>query len=166
MNDFASHAMEINALDGKPRVLYLDDDESNLVSFRANFRNNFEVFVATSPIEAYRMMEDHAIQVVITDHQMPSMSGVDFLATMSRDFPNVKRILLTGYSEMVPLVDAINKGKVTAVLSKPFNATEIGQVVLEAWKQFKELFEQEVYIKQLKRQNQQFEFMLRQRLLS
>ena len=85
MNDFASHATEINALDGKPRVLYLDDDESNLVSFRANFRNNFEVFVATTPIEAYRMMEDHGIQVVITDHQMPSMSGVDFLATMSRD---------------------------------------------------------------------------------
>jgi hypothetical protein len=43
---------------------------------------------------------------------------------------------------------------------------EIGQVVIEAWNQFKELFEQEVYIKQLKRQNQQFEFMLRQRLLS
>jgi DNA-binding NtrC family response regulator len=166
MNDFASHATEINALDGKPRVLYLDDDESNLVSFRANFRNNFEVFVATTPIEAYRMMEDHGIQVVITDHQMPSMSGVEFLATMSRDFPNVKRILLTGYSEMVPLVDAINKGKVTAVLSKPFNAAEIGQVVIEAWNQFKELFEQEIYIKQLKRQNQQFEFMLRQRLLS
>jgi DNA-binding NtrC family response regulator len=166
MNDFASHATEINELDGKPRVLYLDDDESNLVSFRANFRNNFEVFVATTPIEAYRMMEDHGIQVVITDHQMPSMSGVDFLATMSRDFPNVKRILLTGYSEMVPLVDAINKGKVTAVLSKPFNAAEIGQVVIEAWNQFKELFEQEIYIKQLKRQNQQFEFMLRQRLLS
>lgn len=166
MNDFASHAMEINALDGKPRVLYLDDDESNLVSFRANFRNNFEVFVATTPIEAYSIMEERGIQVVITDHQMPSMSGVDFLATMSRDFPNVKRILLTGYSEMVPLVDAINKGKVTAVLSKPFNAAEIGQVVIEAWNQFKELFEQEVYIKQLKRQNQQFEFMLRQRLLS
>lgn len=166
MNDFASHAMELNALEGKPRVLYLDDDESNLVSFRANFRNHFEIFVATTPVEAYAMMDEHAIQVVITDHQMPSMSGVDFLATLSRDFPNVKRILLTGYSEMVPLVDAINKGKVSAVLSKPFNAAEIGQVVMEAWNQFKELVEQEVLIKQLKRQNQQFEFMLRQRLLS
>ncbi|MFN5620962.1 MAG: response regulator [Flavobacteriales bacterium] len=166
MNDFASHAMELNALEGKPRVLYLDDDESNLVSFRANFRNHFEIFVATTPVEAYAMMDEHAIQVVITDHQMPTMSGVDFLATLSRDFPNVKRILLTGYSEMIPLVDAINKGKVSAVLSKPFNAAEIGHVVMEAWNQFKELVEQEVLIKQLKRQNQQFEFMLRQRLLS
>lgn len=156
----------MDMLNGKPRVLYLDDDEANLVTFRANFRDQYEIFTATTPVDAYNMIDEHAIQVVITDHQMPSMSGVDFLASVSRDFPEVKRILLTGYSDMVPLMEAINKGRVSAVLSKPFNTVEISKVVHEAWAQFKDMLEKDVLIKQLRRQNQQFEFMLRQRMLS
>jgi len=164
-NNFSGNT-DADWLNGKPRVLYLDDDEANLVTFRANFRDQYEIFICTTPMEAYNMIEDHAIQVVITDHQMPTMSGVEFLSSVARDFPDVQRILLTGYSDMVPLVDAINKGRVSAVLSKPFNTSEIAHVVHEAWAQFKDLFEKDVLIKQLRRQNQQFEFMLRQRMLS
>ena len=49
-----------------PRVLYLDDDQGNLDSFRANFRNEFEIFVATTPVEAYNLIETERIQIVIT----------------------------------------------------------------------------------------------------
>jgi response regulator RpfG family c-di-GMP phosphodiesterase len=166
MYNIFSDTYDMEMLQGKPRVLYLDDDEANLVTFRANFRDQYEIFTSTSPVAAYNMIEEHAIQVVITDHQMPSMSGVDFLASVSRDYPEVKRILLTGYSDMVPLMEAINKGRVSAVLSKPFNTIEISKVVHEAWAQFKDMLEKDVLIKQLRRQNQQFEFMLRQRMLS
>jgi DNA-binding NtrC family response regulator len=94
------------------------------------------------------------------------MSGVEFLESIARDFPNVQRILLTGYSELVPVVEAVNKGQVFRILTKPFNMKEISNMVAEAWDQCKIIFEKEKLIHQLKRQNQQFEFILRQRLLS
>ncbi len=150
----------------KPRVLYLDDDDSNLVSFRANFRDQFEVFTSNNPVEAYNMIGEQKIQVVITDHNMPSMSGVEFLESIADHYPEVQRIILTGYTEMVPLMEAVNKGKVFRIIAKPFNMKEISKMVSEAWDQFKIVFEREKMIKQLMRQNQQFEFILRQRLLT
>lgn len=156
----------LEALMGKPRVLFLDDDEANLVAFSANFRSQFEIYTTVSAFEAYNLIEDKNIQVVLADHRMPCISGVDFLETVSRDYPDVQRILVTGHCDMSLLVEAINKGKVGGVLSKPFNPSEISDVVCEAWNRFKDLFEKEIVLKQLRRQNQQFEFMLRQRLLS
>ncbi len=153
-------------LDQIPRVLYLDDDQGNLDSFKANFRQDFEVFTATNPVEAYNLIDSERIQIVITDHNMPSMSGVEFLESISKDFPYVQRILLTGFTDLVPVVEAVNKGKVFRILTKPFNTKEIAKMVSEAWDQCKDLFEKERQIQQLTRQNQQFEFILRQRLLS
>lgn len=165
MNTFPANSSPLE-LDTLPRVLYLDDDQGNLDSFIANFRSQFEVFTSSNPVEAYNMIAENRIQIVITDHNMPSMSGVEFLESISNDFPNVQRILLTGYSELVPIVEAVNKGRVFRILTKPFNMKEISRMVLEAWDQCKEIFEREKQLYQLKRQNQQFEFILRQRLLS
>jgi DNA-binding NtrC family response regulator len=150
----------------KPRVLYLDDDKANLNSFKANFKNEFEIFIADSPIKAYNMIEEHQIQVVITDHNMPSMNGVEFLESISKDYPNVQRILLTGYTELVSVVEAVNKGKVYRIITKPFNLNEIKGIILEAFDNFASMLEKETLISQLQKQNQQFEFILRQKLLS
>jgi FixJ family two-component response regulator len=78
----------------------------------------------------------------------------------------VQRILVTGQCDLNLLVEAINKGKVVGVLSKPFNPLEISAVISDAWSRFREVFENDIVMKQLRRQNQQFEFMLRQRMLS
>jgi DNA-binding NtrC family response regulator len=150
----------------KPRVLYLDDDEANLVSFKANFRDQFEVFTTANPVEAYNMIAEQNIAIVITDHNMPSMSGVEFLESISSDYPNVQRILLTGFTDLVPVMEAVNKGKVFRIISKPFNMKEIAKMVSEAWDQCRSIIEKEKLIAQLTRQNQQFEFILRQRLLT
>lgn len=160
------HSIQQTDLDAKPKVLYLDDDDANLVTFRANFRDQFEVFTTSNPVEAYNMIAENKIQIVITDHNMPRMSGVEFLESIARDYPDVQRILLTGYTELVPLMEAINKGKVFRILTKPFNMKEISRMVIEAWDQFRSVLEKDRLIHQLKRQNQQFEFILRQRLLS
>jgi DNA-binding NtrC family response regulator len=158
--------MQQQEVDEKPKVLYLDDDDANLVTFRANFRDQFVVFTTSNPVEAYNMIGENNIQIVITDHNMPRMSGVEFLESIARDYPDVQRILLTGYTELVPVMEAINKGKVFRILTKPFNMKEISRMVSEAWDQFRQVLEKEKLIHQLKRQNQQFEFILRQRLLS
>lgn len=166
MNVNPQSSAHFEALDGKPRVLFLDDDEANLVAFRANFRDRFDIYTTLSPIDAYNIIDDRNIQVVLADHQMPTISGGDFLETVARDYPGVQRILVTGSCDMGVLVEAINKGKVGAVLSKPFNPAQIAEVIAEAWSRFKFVLESEIVMKQLRRQNQQFEFMLRQRLLS
>ena len=150
----------------RPRVLYLDDDDSNLISFRANFRDQFEVYTTNNPVEAYNIVGEQHIEIVISDHNMPSMSGVEFLESISDHYPDVQRILLTGYTELVPVMEAVNKGKVFRIIAKPFNMKEISRMVTEAWDQFKIVFEREKMIQQLTRQNQQFEFILRQRLLT
>jgi DNA-binding NtrC family response regulator len=159
-------ATQIPAVEDKPKVLYLDDDDANLVTFRANFRDQFEVYTTDNPVEAYNLISEQKIQIVITDHNMPRMSGVEFLESIARDYPNVQRILLTGYTELVPVMEAINKGKVFRILTKPFNMKEISRMVSEAWEQFRQVLEKDKLIHQLRRQNQQFEFILRQRLLS
>jgi DNA-binding NtrC family response regulator len=153
-------------VDQMPRVLYLDDDQGNLDAFKANFRHSFEVFTASNPVEAYNLIEAEHIHIAITDHNMPSMSGVEFLESISRDFPYVQRILLTGFTDLVPVVEAVNKGKVFRILTKPFDIKEISKMVSEAWENCKSAFEKERQIQYLTRQNQQFEFILRQRLLS
>jgi DNA-binding NtrC family response regulator len=150
----------------KPRVLYLDDDQANLDSFKANFRDIFEVHTCDQPIKAYNMIDEMGIQVVVADLNMPSMNGVEFFESIAADYPYVQRILLTGYSELVPVVEAINKGKVFRISTKPFKLTEIKEMVLEAFENFKTMLEKDELINKLTRQNQQFEFILRQRLLS
>lgn len=165
-NIFPKKADSLVSSSEKPKVLYLDDDKANLDSFRANFKDYFDVFTATNPMEAYNMVDSNKIEIVVTDHNMPSMSGVEFLESMANDFPNVQRILLTGYTELVPVVEAVNRGKVFRILTKPFNMKEIRQMITEAWEQTRDVFEKDNMIQQLTRQNQQFEFILRQRLLS
>ncbi len=150
----------------KPRVLYLDDDQANLNSFKANFRDIFEVHTCEQPIKAYNMIDELSIQVVVADLNMPSMNGVEFFESIAADYPYVQRILLTGYSELVPVVEAINKGKVFRISTKPFKLPEIKEMVLEAFENFKTMLEKDELINKLTRQNQQFEFILRQRLLS
>ncbi|MEN9640455.1 MAG: hypothetical protein RLZZ262_2324 [Bacteroidota bacterium] len=166
MTMYVPQSTTILELGEKPRVLYLDDDEANLVSFKANFREQFEVFTTANPVDAYNMIAEQNIAIVITDHNMPSMSGVEFLESISSDYPNVQRILLTGFTDLVPVMEAVNKGKVFRIISKPFNMKEIAKMVSEAWDQCRMIIEKERLIAQLTRQNQQFEFILRQRLLT
>lgn len=158
--------MTMKNLDVKPTILYLDDDASNLDSFNANFRKQFTILTANSPIEAYNMLADGGIDIVVADQNMPSMSGLEFLETVATDFPEVQRILITAYAELISVVEAVNKGRIYRVITKPFNTDEIRNLLVDAYQQIKSKFEKDLLIDALKKQNQQFEFLLRQRLLS
>lgn len=152
--------------ESKPTILYLDDEAGNLESFTANFRRQFRIFTAESPIDAYSILAQGGVDIVIADQNMPSMSGLEFLETVAMDFPDVERILITAYAELVSVVEAVNKGRIYRVITKPFNTEEIRGLLTEVYDKIKHRFETENLIEALKRQNQQFEFILRQRLLS
>ena len=106
-------------------VLYLDDEEHNLTAFRAAFRRDFQVHVTTVPSEAVRMLQEHPIEVVISDQKMPDVSGVEFFEMIMADHPDPVRMLLTGHADIDAVIDAINKGRIYKYISKPWNEPEL-----------------------------------------
>lgn len=106
-------------------VLYVDDEEQNLISFKATFRREYNVFTALSGEEGLKIMKKHAIQLVITDQRMPGMSGVQFLETILPEYPEAIRILLTGFSDVEAIIGAINSGRVFRYITKPWDENEL-----------------------------------------
>ena len=118
-------------------VLYLDDEEHNLTAFRAAFRRDFQVHVTTVPSEAVRLLQEHPIEVVISDQKMPEISGVEFFEMIMADHPNPVRMLLTGHADIDAVIDAINKGRIYKYISKPWNEGELKRLVQEASELFR-----------------------------
>ena len=114
------------------RVLYLDDEEPNLFSFKAAFRRDFEVHTCDEPHKAVRMLDDHEFHVVLSDQRMPRISGVEFFELIMPDHPDISRVLVTGYADTDAVVDAINKGQVYRFVSKPWNEEELRSVIKSA----------------------------------
>ena len=113
-------------------VLYLDDEEHNLTAFRAAFRRDFQVHVTTLASEAVRMLQEHPIEVVISDQKMPDISGVEFFEMIMSDHPDPVRMLLTGHADIDAVIDAINKGRIYKYIAKPWNELELKKLVEEA----------------------------------
>jgi response regulator RpfG family c-di-GMP phosphodiesterase len=111
------------------RVLYLDDEEPNLFSFKAAFRREFEVHTCDEPHKAVRLLDEHEFHVVLSDQRMPRISGVEFFELIMPDHPDISRILVTGYADTDAVVDAINKGQVYRFVSKPWNEEELRGVI-------------------------------------
>lgn len=152
--------------DKKIVVLYVDDEENNLISFKATFRIKYKVFTAISGDEAMKIMEANKIDVVITDQRMPNMTGVEFLEKVLEKYPDPMRILLTGYADMNAVIDAINKGKIFHYLTKPWNEEELDMTINRAYEAFIEREKIKIMNDNLSLTNDQLEFLLRQKLLS
>ncbi|MHC8301513.1 HD domain-containing phosphohydrolase [Pseudomonas sp. ZS1P83] len=110
----------------KPKVLLVDDEESILNSLRRLLRSQpYELLLATSGAQALEIMEQHAIDLVMTDARMPNMDGATLLAHIHRLYPTTTRILLTGYADMPTIIKAINEGQIHRYISKPWNDEEM-----------------------------------------
>jgi DNA-binding NtrC family response regulator len=124
------------------------------------------VFTATDPFDAYNIMQSENIHVVLSNLEMPSMSGTNFLQRMAQEFPKAQRILLAGNITAEAMLSAINQARVFRVITKPFNKEEMNETLQSAFKNYQEMAEKENSIKRLEKQNAQFEFLLRQQMLS
>lgn len=143
----------------KITVLYVDDEQDNLFSFKANFRLKYNVLIASTGDEALKLLESNLVYIIISDQRMPEMTGVELLEKVQNSYPDIVRLLLTGYADMNVVIEAINKGKIFHYLTKPWNEEEITQAIEKAYSFWKEK-------QSLKTTNEQLEFMLRQKLLS
>lgn len=152
--------------DQKIKILYVDDEMHNLISFKATFRIKYDVITAISGDEAKKLLETNDVQVIITDQRMPGMTGTEFLESILDKHKDVMRILLTGYADINAVIDAVNKGKIFHYLSKPWNEEELDATIQRAYKEYQKRVEELEMNQKLSVSNDQLEFLLRQKLLS
>jgi response regulator RpfG family c-di-GMP phosphodiesterase len=150
----------------KISILYVDDEENNLFSFKATFRVKYNVLTALGGEGALAVLEKILVHIIITDQRMPEMTGVEFLEKVLEKYPDPVRVLLTGYADMEAVVDAVNKGKIFHYLTKPWNEEELDLTIQAAYAKFLEKAQLKETNKKLEVSNDQLEFLLRQKLLS
>ncbi len=110
----------------KVTILYVDDDRENLRTFRRLFRKTYQVLLAESGEEGLQLLSEHSpIPVIVTDQRMPEMTGIEFLDCSLRISPASIRIVITGFTDVQALIDAINTGRVYRYITKPWDEQEL-----------------------------------------
>ncbi|WP_162342017.1 MULTISPECIES: response regulator [Cyclobacterium] len=150
----------------KITILYVDDEVNNLKAFKATFRRDYKIYLAESADEGRDILLQQDIDIIITDQRMPKENGVDFLESIIPMHPDPMRILLTGYTDIQAVIDAINKGKVYHYLTKPWEEDYLRTVVKNAFEVYSLRRENKQLTDSLLKANDQLEFLLRQNLLS
>jgi putative nucleotidyltransferase with HDIG domain len=105
--------------------MIVDDEPANLRLLERLFRRDYTVVTASSGEEALRLLEQHDVALLITDQRMPGMSGIELLKRTAPLRPHTVRIILTGYTDVNELVEAINCGQVYKYVTKPWNNDEL-----------------------------------------
>lgn len=115
-------------------VLFVDDEINILKALQRLMRNeSIQVLTANRPAEAFELIDQHSPQVIVSDQRMPEMSGVDFLSAVRERHNDVVRMMLTGYTDMTIAVDAINKGEIFRLITKPWNDDELKATLRQAF---------------------------------
>lgn len=105
-------------------ILFVDDEKFNQVAFHASFREYYTIYLASTAKEALVIMENENIDLLISDQRMPEMSGVELFEQVQAKFPDIIRILITAYSDLDTIVDAVNRGKIYYFIPKPWRQEE------------------------------------------
>lgn len=114
------------------KILVVDDEPANLRTLSRLFREDFEVFTATSGAEALELLKQHDVALLITDQRMPGMTGIELLKNTVSIRPRMVRIILTGYTDVDALVEAINCGQVYRYVAKPWSNDDLRLTVRRA----------------------------------
>lgn len=110
-------------------ILYVDDEPSNLKAFEATFRRYYNVLTANTAHEGIELLKKNKVELIITDQRMPEMTGVQFLEAIIPIFPDITRMILTGFSDVEAIIKAINNGSVLRYIMKPWDVNELKQII-------------------------------------
>lgn len=112
-----------------PAVLYVDDERPNRIVFEQSFNKVFFITTVGSGAEALELLKGGTIGVLVTDQKMPDMSGNELLTRAKALYPDVIRIVITAYSDLDPILSAVNEGLVARYLIKPWDRTELESIL-------------------------------------
>ena len=117
----------------KPTILVVDDDVTirGMIS-KILSRNGYQVILASDGFEALNLLEQEQIKIVITDMKMPEMDGMELIELISKNYPDIKIIVITAFDDIYTIKDAIIKGA-DEYITKPFNSHEINIIVERAY---------------------------------
>jgi len=138
-------------------ILYVDDEEDNLTVFKSTFRRDFNIHLARSGAEGMEILKNNEVQLIITDQRMPEMTGIQFLESVIPDYPNCIRMILTGFSDVEAIIEAINKGRVYRYITKPWNKDELRLTINNAFENYELKESNRNLIEELKVYNEQLE---------
>jgi response regulator RpfG family c-di-GMP phosphodiesterase len=138
----------------KLSILYVDDEEDNLVVFKSTFRRDFKVFTAMSGEEGLAILEREDIFLVITDQRMPKMSGLQFLNKLPKEKDLIK-IVLSGHTDLDAVLDAVNNFNVYRYILKPWNKNYLKLTLEKAVEESKQRQANKQLINELKAVNEQ-----------
>jgi DNA-binding NtrC family response regulator len=115
----------------KPAVLLVDDEEMILTSIRTllMLEADYEVVCFTNPVEAAQYLENHAVDITVSDYLMPGLTGIQLLAEAKRWQPEATRVLLTGHADKASAIQAINQVGLFQYLEKPWDNTQLLLVI-------------------------------------
>jgi two-component system sensor histidine kinase/response regulator len=117
----------------KIKILYVDDEPHNLLGFKATFRMDYTIYTAGNTTEAFEILAEHKdIRIVFCDQRMPDKTGVAFFDEIRTLFPLPVRILITAYTDVEAVIDAINRGNIFRYVRKPWSNFDIISCIEEA----------------------------------
>jgi serine phosphatase RsbU (regulator of sigma subunit) len=134
-------------------ILYVDDEYSNLRIFRMGFKRHYNVFTAENGIEAIEILRSENIHLIITDQKMPEMTGTQLLEQTMEEFPDIIRIILTGFADIEAIVRAVNKCGIYKYITKPYDQGEMKLTIDKALETFSLRQEKQDLIDQLASSN-------------
>jgi DNA-binding NtrC family response regulator len=114
------------------KIMIVDDEPANLRTLERLFRSDYQVVTAPSGAEALALLEHHDVALLISDQRMPAMTGIELMMKTVGIRPQMVKILLTGYTDVSALIEALNSGLVYRYLTKPWNNDELRLTVSRA----------------------------------
>jgi DNA-binding NtrC family response regulator len=119
------------------KLLFVDDETGVLKAMQRIFHlENYKIFTAPSGQQALSVLESENIQVVVSDHRMPGMTGTELLQEVKKRWPKTIRIMLTGYADVEAVMGAVNDGAVYKFITKPWNDDDLRLTVSLALEQY------------------------------
>lgn len=106
-------------------VLYIDDDSENLVGFELSFYQYYSVLTAHNTSEAYKLIQNHEVGVVLVDYKMPEENGIDFVNRVKSEFPHMVFVLISAWADLEVVITAMNTNSFFGFVQKPWNHNEL-----------------------------------------
>lgn len=144
-------------------VLYVDDEVINLRIFNMAFKRSYNVFTAESGEDAINILRSEEIHLIITDQRMPGMSGTELLQNTIDEFPDIIRIILTGFADIEAIVQAVNKCKIYKYITKPYDQGDMKLTLDKALELYKVKKEKRGLIDELADINRSLEIKVKER---
>jgi len=137
------------------RTLLLVDDEPNILKAlkRLLRRDGYNILLADGGNEALKLLLENPVNVIVSDHRMPVMTGIEFLAKVKEKYPDITRIVLSGFSDLDTITEAVNEGNIYKFLAKPWDDAQIRTTIKEAFEHNELLLENTRLTEELKKVN-------------